>query len=206
VVSPPAPPEPETAEALPVPWLGGAPPSPATASGPKGPGMGSLLGGALAFLLLAGLAAWFLLPRLRQAPASPVAALSAPPAPPAPAATPTITATASAQESIVATAKPPASVAPSPSPGAKPFDARAARATLDALSPTLIDCKIPIGRAGRIRVGFAPDGTVSSAEALPPFAGTAGGACVEGHIREAKIAPFAGSAPTYNYGFVIPRY
>jgi hypothetical protein len=77
---------------------------------------------------------------------------------------------------------------------------------LDALSPTLIDCKIPIGRSGKIKVAFAPDGSVSSAKTLPPFAGTAQGTCVEGHLSEAKVPAFTGSGPAYNYGFTIPRY
>jgi hypothetical protein len=90
-------------------------------------------------------------------------------------------------------------------PSTRPFDPVAARAALDALAPTLIDCKIPSGRSGRIRVAFASDGTVSSAETLPPFKGTPRGECVAGHLAQAHVKPFEGSAPAYIYGFVIPR-
>ena len=81
----------------------------------------------------------------------------------------------------------------------------AARAALDALAPTLIDCKIPSGRTGTIKVAFAPDGSVSWAKTLPPFADKARGECVVGHLKEARVPPFAGDAPAYVYSFVIPR-
>jgi hypothetical protein len=147
-------------------------------------------------------------PAMDAHPALPQAAASANPIIAAPVA-PAVPSTAVSAEAVVASVKPSPFAAPSASASrkaTKPFDARAARAAIDALSPTLIDCKIPIGRAGKIKVEFAPDGTVSSATTLPPFAGTAAGACVEGHIREAKVSPFTGSGPAYNYGFIIPRY
>jgi hypothetical protein len=81
----------------------------------------------------------------------------------------------------------------------------AARVALDALAPTLVDCKIASGRKGHIKIAFAPDGTVSSAETLPPFAGTPRGACVEKHLKKAHVKPFEGSAPAYIYSFVVPR-
>jgi hypothetical protein len=109
----------------------------------------------------------------------------------------------------VATAEPPASVTadpPSSLPGpTKPFDRVAARAAIDALAPTLIDCKIPGGWSGNIKVAFAADGTVSSAETLAPFAGTGRGACVAAHLKQAHVRPFEGSAPVYVYKFVAPR-
>ena len=86
-----------------------------------------------------------------------------------------------------------------------PFDRQAARTALDALAPTLSDCKIPKGRSGRIKVAFAPDGTVLSAKPLPPFAGTPRGACVAKHLRQATVPPFSGAAPAYLHTFVIPR-
>jgi hypothetical protein len=167
-------------------------------------------------LLVAGVAAWIVRTKHAVQPAvdpHPVATQPAASASPiaVPAVAPSAPSTAASAEvpPVVASAKPAPSAAPSASPTpkpTKPFDARAARAAIDALSPTLIDCKIPIGRSGKIKVAFAPDGSVSSATTLPPFAGTAAGACVEGHIREAKVVPFKGSGPAYNYGFIIPRY
>ncbi len=164
-----------------------------------------LLGGASAVLLMAALAAWLLRPRLHAAEpalgANPVVAPFAP--------STTASTTATPEEPIVAPADPPPSAAPHAAPPpqpTKPFDPRAARAALDALSPMLIDCKIASGRSGRIRVAFARDGSVSSAETLPPFAGTPKGTCVAAHLGEAKVLPFSGSAPAYTYGFMIPRY
>ena len=109
---------------------------------------------------------------------------------------------------VVTSANPSASVTPDTSPlhkPTKPFDRVAARVALDALAPTLIDCKIPSGQSGHIRVAFAPDGTVASAETLGPFAGTRRGACVAAHLKEARVRPFEGASPAYVYSFVIPR-
>jgi hypothetical protein len=97
---------------------------------------------------------------------------------------------------------PDASSLPTPS---APFDPSAARAALDALAPTLVDCKTSSRRSGHVKVAFAPDGSVSSAKMLWPFAGTHQGACVAGHLKEARVAPFKGSAPAFAYTFAIPR-
>ena len=108
----------------------------------------------------------------------------------------------------VATAEPAASIVASssaPPLATKPFNPIAARAALDALAPTLIDCQIASGRSGHIRVAFAPDGSVSSAKTLAPYADSPRGECVATHLSKARVQPFTGEAPAYIYGFVIPR-
>jgi hypothetical protein len=105
-------------------------------------------------------------------------------------------------------ANPPTGAAPGPSALPEPmtrFDRLAASAALDALAPNLVDCKIPSGRAGRIKVTFAPDGTVSSAKPLWPLAGTRKGVCAITHLKEARVAPFVGPASPFVYSFVAPR-
>jgi hypothetical protein len=86
-----------------------------------------------------------------------------------------------------------------------PFDAAGARSALNALASTLTNCKIPKGRSGRIKLTFTPDGRISSAKALAPYAGTPQGACVVAHLKDARVAPFTGRAPPYIYTFVVPR-
>jgi hypothetical protein len=178
--------------------------------------MAKLVAATALAVVFAGLAGWRLLPKLRSAHPAAVAAPIAPTSPAAITEAPSTTASVAGPD-IASAAPPPTAIASAALPSAapqvspppqptKPFDARGARAALDALSPTLIDCKIPSGRKGRIRVAFSKDGTVSSAKVLAPFAGTPGGACVAAHLGEAKVAPFVGSAPAYNYGFTIPRH
>lgn len=150
-------------------------------------------------MLLSVLGVWTLRARLRSGNPAVHADFVAAPVP---------SAAPSAAGSVVPSASPPASAAPDPPPPvtpAMPFDRLAARAALDALAPTLIDCKIPRGRSGQIKVAFASDGAVSSAKPLGPLVGTHRGACVTAHLEEAHVAPFAGSAPAFVYSFVIPR-
>lgn len=85
-----------------------------------------------------------------------------------------------------------------------PFDRAAARAALDALAAEVTDCKVPRRRPCRVTITFAPDGTVSSANALPPYRGTAAGICVATHLKDAHITPFRGRASSYVYTFVRP--
>jgi hypothetical protein len=120
---------------------------------------------------------------------------------------PPVPSAAPAAASTVAPEAPPSVTAdlPPQPPPTQPFDRLAARAALDALAPTLVDCKIPSGRSGRIKVTFAPDGSVSSAKTLPPWADTPRGECVAAHLKEARVPPFAAGAPGYVYSFVIPR-
>jgi hypothetical protein len=151
-------------------------------------------------VLLAAVGAWTLRARLRSGhPAVRADTVAAPSA---------ASANPSAASPVASSANPPASAAPDaapPLPPTMPFDGLAARAALEALAPALIGCKIPSGRSGRIKVTFASDGTVSSAKPLAPFAGTPRGVCVAAHLKEAHVAPFAGSAPAIVYSFVIPR-
>jgi hypothetical protein len=114
-----------------------------------------------------------------------------------------------------ATAQPAAttSSAPEPEPEKEPrappppwqrFKPRVAREALNALAPTLTDCKIASGRSGKVEVVFEPDGHVSSAKPLEVYVGTFGGKCVAKHLKKATVPPFAGKATAYTYVFVIP--
>ncbi len=176
--------------------------APLPTSSRRRPATTVLVASAVLAVVLLGLATWVLLPRLRAARPTGSAVVVAP------AASPSTTPSAEAPAST-ASAAPPASVAadapPQPPPSTKPFDRQAARAALDALAPTLTGCKIPRGKSGRIKLAFGSDGTVLSAKPLPPLAGTPRGVCVAGHLKQAKVPPFSGSAPPYVYSFVVPR-
>jgi hypothetical protein len=166
----------------------------------KWPGTAPLLGGTAVVLLLAGVGMRTLLARRRQV--DQVVGANVAPTPPVP------STSASAAERTVASASPPADVTPDASPMPMlpaPFNKAVARAALDAIAPTLTDCKIPRRRSGQVKVAFSSDGAVSSAKALGSFAASRQGACVANHLREARIAPFKGSAPAFVYTFVIPR-
>jgi hypothetical protein len=104
-----------------------------------------------------------------------------------------------------ADAAPKASVAASASGPTRPFDPAAAHASLDALTAKLVDCKIPKGGSGRIKLLFQPDGRISSTDVLAPFVGTPEGACVASHLKKAHVPPFVGRATPYVYTFVVPH-
>jgi hypothetical protein len=87
----------------------------------------------------------------------------------------------------------------------KEFDSRAARAALNALAPTLVDCRIQKGRSGNVEVTFERDGHVSSAKPLDVYVGTFGGNCVARHLKAARLPPFSGQATAYRHVFVIPQ-
>jgi hypothetical protein len=177
-----------------------------------------LLAAAAGVTLIAALGVWALVARSRSAsPAGSIASVAAAPAvesttatasahplaSAAPAAAPVPSTTASiASTASAASAASAAASLPAPT---KPFDRLAARAALDALTPTLIDCKIASGTTGHIRVAFAPDGNVSSAVTLAPYANTRRGECVATHLKTAHVAPFDGTAPALVYSFFIPR-
>jgi hypothetical protein len=174
-----------------------------------------LLAAAAGVTLIAALGMWALVARSRSAsPAGSIASVAA--APPVDSATATASAhpLASAAPAAAPVPSTTASIAPtasaasaaaSPPTPTKPFDRLAARAALDALTPTLIDCKIASGTTGHIRVAFAPDGNVSSAVTLAPYANTRRGECVATHLKTAHVAPFDGTAPALVYSFFIPR-
>jgi hypothetical protein len=130
----------------------------------------------------------------------------------APAAAPQPSAVVAAVPASIATATAtPAAAASSsetespPRPAWQRFDKRAARASLDALAPTLSDCRIPKGRSGKVDVVFEPDGHVSSAKPLDMYVGTFGGKCVARHLKQASVPPFLGEAKTYTHVFIIPE-
>jgi hypothetical protein len=84
------------------------------------------------------------------------------------------------------------------------FDRDAARAAIDAVAPKLGDCKLPKGKSVRVKVTFAPQGTVSSANVLAPWAARSA-PCVAGHVKEATIRPFQGAANTAVYILAVPK-
>lgn len=116
--------------------------------------------------------------------------------------------TASAVPSASASAdvpKEPAPAAPSASqaqPALAPFDEAAARAALDAQRAPLAACKIPKTKPCRVSVTFAPDGKVTAAKPLAPYAGTPKGKCVAAALKKARVAPFEGAAAPLVY--VLP--
>ena len=101
---------------------------------------------------------------------------------------------------------------PEPEKGSPPsasswqrFNPRTARLALNALAPTLTDCRIQGGRSGKVEVVFEPDGHISSAKPLDAYVGTYGGKCVAKHLKNATVPPFSGEPATFTYAFVIPE-
>jgi len=79
--------------------------------------------------------------------------------------------------------------------GGEEFDRAAAMAALTAAAGAARGCKKDDGPTGsaRVRVTFAPSGSVTSASVDgPPFAGTAVGGCIAAAFRGAHIPPFDG--------------
>jgi hypothetical protein len=148
----------------------------------------------------------------QEAPAAPTNATAPTVIVTAAAAAPTTSARALEAADAPATPPPAAtsSSEPEPEKGSRPrttwrFEARAARAALNALAPTLTDCRIPGGRSGKVEVVFEPDGHVSSAKPLDLYVGTFGGKCVARHLKSATVPPFAGEATAYTHVFIIPE-
>lgn len=91
---------------------------------------------------------------------------------------------------------------PTPQPTAQsqqdvPFDQNAARSAVKNANASAV-CASKAGPtgAGRVNIVFAPNGTVSSAKAQPPFAGTDRGTCWEKTYSAIKVPPFTGSPVT----------
>ena len=102
-----------------------------------------------------------------------------------------------------------AGAVPAPDPDAaqepKPFDREAARLALEALAPTLLDCKLSRNHPPHVKITFTPDGAASVAAVSPP-PNTTQGTCVAGHYGTARVAPFKGPAVTLTYPFGAPGH
>lgn len=148
---------------------------------------------------------------VRQVRARRTATLAARAAEPAPVAAPPAA-------SLVATAFPGAAVldasavgpggvadaAVSPVVEVRPFDKDVARAALEAATPKLAECKLPKGKPIKVKVTFTPQGAITGATPLPPYA--AQKTCVATHLKEVKIAPFQGAAnSTAVYALTVPK-
>lgn len=90
-------------------------------------------------------------------------------------------------------------------PPPKPFDSAAAKAALEAIAPKLATCKLSKAKACKVKVTFAPDGTVKSASAVAPCSNTSGpGKCVVAGVKKTTIAPFTGNAGTVTVSYPPP--
>jgi predicted Zn finger-like uncharacterized protein len=113
------------------------------------------------------------------------------------------------KKTAVAEAPPPAKEekkAEAPASGGGEFDRAAAMSALGGAAGAASGCKKPDGPtgSGRVRVTFAPSGTVTSASVDgPPFAGTPVGGCVAAAFRNAHVPPFAGSPVAVSKSFSI---
>jgi hypothetical protein len=67
-------------------------------------------------------------------------------------------------------------------------------------------CRRPGGEtgSGKVLVTIAPSGSVTAVNVLPPFAGTAVGACIASHFKRVKVPAFQGAPVTLGKNFVIP--
>ncbi|HKY37354.1 MAG TPA: protein kinase [Polyangiaceae bacterium] len=101
---------------------------------------------------------------------------------------------------------------PAPLERAPPPDQRAplnrasALTRLSAAANQAASCKRPGGPtgSGSVSVTFSPEGPVSSVNVSAPFGGTPVGSCVQTVFRNARVAPFSGSAVTLSKSFRIP--
>lgn len=132
---------------------------------------------------------------------------------PAPAPSPT---TAPAQPARPATPAPmaaPRQVAPAAAPKEVPaadasgWNESLARSRLAQANGVLSFCKKEGGITGKgvALVTFVNDGTVSTVNVDPPFAGTKEGDCAAGQFRRAKVTPFEGPPRVVRHAFEIPK-
>jgi hypothetical protein len=84
--------------------------------------------------------------------------------------------------------------------GPHPFDLDVARQALDLVAPSLADCKVPKGKPPlKVKVIFAPDGTVTAAYPLPQWQGLTPAICMARRLKEAHVPPFKGLPGTVTY-------
>ncbi|HEY3496194.1 MAG TPA: hypothetical protein VGK73_15955 [Polyangiaceae bacterium] len=139
-------------------------------------------------------------PEPAPAPATPRPAATGRPSTPS---TPATAAAATAKPAPTATAKPaPAAPTEPREPrveGTGPFDAAAARASLETAAAVASSCRKdgdPSGVAV-VTITFSPTGRVTTANiGGPPFAATPTGGCIASTMRKARVPPFAGEMVT----------
>ncbi|WP_441290521.1 zinc-ribbon domain-containing protein [Sorangium sp. KYC3313] len=101
--------------------------------------------------------------------------------------------------------KPASKPEPAASSGAE-FNRGAASSALGAAAGSAKSCKKAGGPTGtgRVKVTFAPSGSVTSAEVQgAPFAGTSVGGCVARLFRSARVPAFGGGSVTVSKSFTI---
>jgi hypothetical protein len=87
---------------------------------------------------------------------------------------------------------------------ASPFAPYAARRALDAISRNVLGCRRgKTWGVAQAKVTFANDGSVSNVAPGVPFGGTPSGACVEGELSAAHVAPFSGKPGVVVYQFFV---
>jgi hypothetical protein len=85
-----------------------------------------------------------------------------------------------------------------------PFAAFAARRALDATSRNVLGCRRgKLWGVAQAKVTFANDGSVSGVTVGAPFGGTPSGACVEGELSAAHVAPYSGKPGVVVYQFFV---
>jgi eukaryotic-like serine/threonine-protein kinase len=100
---------------------------------------------------------------------------------------------------------PPPEKAPPPDQRA-PLNRASALTSLSGAANQAAGCKRPGGPtgSGTVSVTFSPEGPVSSVNVSAPFGGTPVGSCIQTVFRNARVAPFSGSAVTLSKSFRIP--
>ncbi|WP_437905191.1 zinc-ribbon domain-containing protein [Sorangium sp. So ce327] len=142
--------------------------------------------------------------------AEPTASAEAPSAATPAAATPAAATPAAAEKPAsapAAAAEKPAASKPEPAAsGGAEFNRGAASSALGAAAGSAKSCKKAGGPTGtgRVKVTFAPSGSVTSAEVQgAPFAGTSVGGCVARLFRSARVPAFGGGSVTVSKSFTI---
>jgi hypothetical protein len=132
-----------------------------------------------------------------HAPAPPPVAAPAPTPTPEPAPAPE---TAPDSDPETAASRAPGSApAPAPKSAGAAFDAKAAKAAIDKIVPTLKACKQPGEPPGTatVTVTFAHTGRVSDSRVTTTrYAGTRTGNCIAQRLRAARVSPFVGNPVT----------
>ncbi|WP_437528060.1 zinc-ribbon domain-containing protein [Sorangium sp. So ce726] len=142
--------------------------------------------------------------------AEPTASAEAPSAATPAAATPAAATPAAAEKPAsapAAAAEKPAAPKPEPAAsGGAEFNRGAASSALGAAAGSAKSCKKAGGPTGtgRVKVTFAPNGSVTSAEVQgAPFAGTSVGGCVARLFRGARVPAFGGGSVSVSKSFTI---
>ena len=93
-----------------------------------------------------------------------------------------------------------------PGPLPRMLDRAAIKLAMDTRArPMVASCYRQYKVAGQVRVSMTvrPNGTIQQVRALPPFAGTPTGICLEETLLAASFPPFSGPAQTIVYPFTL---